>query len=209
MNVDPWADQFPDDYVPIIFKLILKSWKTFSVPPKRLEVPITKKLCAHLRTQKKPSHLFLILWESCELDSNGNEKGRIDLKFYQSGNCREHVYFSIECKRLHVPYPSGRISAYASVYVTEGMYRYFNGQYAEDLNKGGMLGYVMDGKVKKARENVKKAIEARRSDLHMGRADTIEASTISKDSRVFQTRHNYPPKDTFMIYHVLLAATKK
>jgi len=139
-----WEQFSPDDVCKII-KLILDSNKSFKVPPKKtsskLEDHITNRFCAHLRNNKNRStHFFCIEPQSDILDDVGELVGRIDLKFI-SGN-EEKVYFSFECKVLRVTRPSGQISASYSEYVKEGMYRYFNGQYAQGLNKGGMLGYV-------------------------------------------------------------------
>lgn len=207
--IDPssaWADQFPEDYLPLIINLILDSWKSFQIPEKRLEVPITQKLCAHLRNHKDRSkHFFRIEWEPYELDREGNVSGRIDLKFIHGASCNEQVYFAFECKLLRVPDSKGNTRALAAEYVKEGMVRYFNGQYAVGLNKGGMLGYVMDGDITKAKKNIKKAIEQRRDKLHMAKAGTTERTDIVRDRRVFKTEHLPNPPESFTIHHILLA----
>lgn len=201
-----WQQFSPDD-VCMIIKLILDSNKTFKVPPKKksskLEDHITNRFCAHLRNNKNRSkHFFSIEPQSDILDDVGELVGRIDLKFI-SGN-EEKIYFSFECKPLRVTRPSGRISASYSEYVKEGMYRYFNGQYAQDLDKGGMLGYVMGGNIDKTINGVKNAIEIRRGNLNMSSDKTLCKSSMSSSRQVKETAHNYGPTGQFTIHHIFL-----
>jgi hypothetical protein len=201
-----WQQFSPDDVTKII-KLILDSNKSFKVPPKKtsskLEDHITNRFCAHLRNHKNRSiHFFRIEPQSDILNDTGELVGRIDLKFI-SGN-EEKVYFSFECKVLRVTRPSGQISASYSEYVKEGMYRYFNGQYARDLDKGGMLGYVMDGDCAKAAKGVQKAIEKGRLDLYMQENETLKASSCVALKQVKETHHQYGPNKKFTIYHIFL-----
>jgi len=201
----PWAKQFCDDYIPGLLKLIISSWETFQLPKECLENPITKKFCSHLRNNKdRDKHFFRIEWESTELDENGNELGRIDLKFIGFGSCDEHVYFSVECKRLHVTFPNGHFDSLARQYVEDGMFRYFNGQYATDLSKGGMLGYVMDGNAEAAKMNIKNAIESRRWMLHMKSGLGLEPSFITDNNLVKETHHSCPGKTLFILHHIFL-----
>lgn len=201
-NIDHWAEQFPQDQIPRIVQLLLDSWGTFKVPTKLLEVPITRDFCAHLRKNRDRSvHWFRIDWESTELDEQGNEKGRIDLKFSQGWD--ERVYFSIECKRLRVHLTNG-FRSLAGEYVREGMYRYFSGKYALNLDQGGMLGYVMDGDINNAVQDVAKAIEKRRSELYLAKTETLHKSSIIRSLQVKETCHQYGPNGRFVIYHLFL-----
>ena len=198
---------FSSDDVCKIVKLILDSNKSFKLPPKKtsakLEDHITYRFCAHLRINKNRSiHFFYIEPQSDILDDSGELVGRIDLKFI-SGN-EGKIYFSFECKVLRVTRPSGQISASYSEYVKDGMYRYFNGQYAQDLDKGGMLGYVMDGNIDNAINGVKRAIEIRRNNLNMSPDKTLCKSSILSSRQVKETIHNYGPDGQFTIYHIFL-----
>jgi len=201
-DIDLWAKNFPSEYIPAVIRLILNSWQTFKFACDLLEVPMTRSFCAHLRSNK--NHLldfFRIDWESNEIDNRGNITGRIDLKFSQGLD--EKVYFSIECKRLRAIFPSG-FDSLASKYVTDGMSRYFNGQYAKGLDRGGMLGYVMDGNCNEAVEDVQKAIEKRRLNLYMEEKETLKASSCIASKQVKETLHRYGPTNRFIIYHVFL-----
>jgi hypothetical protein len=201
-NIDVWAEQFPIDQIPTAIQLILNSWESFKVPDELHEVPLTRKFCVHLQNHKNRSiHVFRIWWESNILNKEGEELGRIDLLFSQGLN--EDVYFSIECNRLLVNFPSG-FNTLASEYVAEGMFRYFNGQYASELDKGGMLGYVMDGNLDEAVQNVKEAINHRKIDLSMSQSEELKDSSLVPHKQVKETFHNYGPKGNFIIYHLFL-----
>jgi hypothetical protein len=197
-----WADRFPDTLVPRVIQLVLGSWKTFKTIQTR-EVPITQEFSVVLnRNQEFLKLPFIIDIEIILLNKNGKRQiGRLDLRFIH-GHLKK-VYFSMECKRLRTKSSRGKLNTLAGKYVTEGMYRYF-GQYAQDLTKGGMLGYVMDGKVDKSIEDVRKAIESRRSDLYMEQDGTLCNCSILSSGQVKETFHKYGPNEKFTIYHIFL-----
>lgn len=198
-----WASQFPDDYVPMIISMILESWGSFKTN-ERLEPRISRKFFNQLQQHQESHRLpFLLDYEVSYPNEDGSrDLGRLDYRFIHG--YRRSVYFAIECKRLRVTFPGGDYDALANEYVKEGMYRYFNGQYATGLNKGGMLGYVMDGDTKAARADVKKAIENRRAMLHMKPTATLEASGLVNDNLVKQTRHSEHGQSSFDIHHIFL-----
>lgn len=202
-NLDVWASRFPTTLIPQVLQLILDSWKPFRTIQTD-EVKITQEFHIVLNRNQKLSKLpFIIDPEIILLSKNGIEQiGRLDLRIIH-GRIRE-VYFSFECKRLRWKFPGGRFDSLAGVYVTDGMYRYFNGQYTQDLDKGGMLGYVMDGEVSKSIEDVRKAIENRRSDLYMEQNGTLCNCSILSSGQVKETFHKYGPNEKFTIYHIFL-----
>ena len=202
-DIGRWSHQFPSSLVPKIILLILESWETFNTT-QTCEVPITQEFFVVLNRNQQSSYLpFLIDLEIILPNEKGTgQKGRSDIRFIHG--FRRQVYFSIECKRLRWEFPNGRFDSLARKYVTDGMYRYFNGQYAQDLDKGGMLGYVMDGNTALAVNDVKAAIEKRRSHLHMEEHETLKASACIKSGQVQETHHKYGPTDRFTIYHIFL-----
>lgn len=200
-NLDRWATQFPDSLVPEIIRLVLSSWTEFSTN-ETWEVLITQEFFVVLRRNQEFSKLpFLIDLEITLLNQSGTgQQGRLDLRFI-AGHLGS-VYYSIECKRLRVNFDSG-FNTLANEYVTAGMFRYFNGQYATDLDKGGMLGYVMDGDVEAAIDDVRQAIESRRGELNMSANETLHQPTIFPE-QVKETIHNYGPSGQFTTYHIFL-----
>ncbi len=206
-NIDLWACQFPEDHVPHVISLIVDSWQTFKVPDDRLEVPMTRQFVAHLRNHKDRSVCFFgIYWESWLLDDTGEVTGRVDIRFSQGWD--ERVYFSVECKRLRATSPGGRFSALAGEYVEDGMLRYFNGQYAVRLDKGGMLGYIMDGNVPQAIKDVAGAIASRKAKLYMKPSQDLRGSSLfPKAPNLKETRHTFGPGGRFCIHHIFLPVT--
>jgi len=199
-----WATTFRDILVPKILRLILESWSNFTTS-QQYEVDITREFHSLLVQRQDTSRLPFLILREVPLSTEGGHKelGRLDLMFIRG--LRPSVYFSFECKRLRVTLPDGAFSALAGKYVTEGMNRYFNGQYASGLDKGGMLGYVMDGDTTDAIDDVSKAIEARRKVLHMTeRAKLRRSSLLPSERRARETRHQYGPKGRFIIHHVFL-----
>ncbi len=201
-DLDRWAIRFPTSLVPQIIRLVLDSWNNFSTSQVH-EVPITQEFFVVLERNQGFSKLpFLPDLEVILPNENGTEQnGRLDLRFIHG--YRRKVYFSIECKRLRVNPPSG-FKSLASEYVTDGMCRYFNGQYAQGLDKGGMLGYVMDGDITNAIEDVRKAIEKRRRQLYMKANDTLRCCSFTSSSQVKESFHGYESDGYFIIYHVFL-----
>jgi len=193
--------QFPIEEVKQAIELILRSWESFNAKV-NLEDKITNKFYAHLIENKSRStYFFTIVPRPAEIDEQGEEIGEIDLKLIYRN--QEKTYFSFECKRLRVHFPSG-FDTLAGKYVTEGMCRYFNGQYARDLDKGGMLGYVMDGNTDAAVNDVKAAIEKRRLNLYMEENETLRVSSCITSNKVKETLHQYGPTKRFTIYHIFL-----
>jgi len=78
-------------------------------------------------------------------------KGYIDIALILDGDRDKYVAY--ECKKLNVNQAS-----LATPYVKDGLQRYIQQQYSRALPVASMLGYVMDGRMKKAFERVHKAI---------------------------------------------------
>lgn len=201
-DISRWSYQFPNSLVPGIIKLILDSWRKFRTVQIR-EVPITQEFFIILNINQQSSYLpFLIDLEIILPEENGiGQEGRLDIRFIHG--FRRHVYFSFECKRLRVHFPSG-FDTLAGKYVTEGMCGYFNNQYARDLDQGGMLGYVMDGNIDVAVNDVEAAIDKRHSSLYMEENEILKASACITSKQVKETIHKYGPTKRFTIYHVFL-----
>ncbi len=135
---------------------------------------------------------------------SGEELGRIDLRFSHCPNPREDVYFALECKRLNVVGKAGRWRSLSGEYVKKGMMRYVEGKYAGGLDKGGMLGYVMDGDVPGAIGAVGRSITERRVGLKLVNGGLERSSIVPADERVRETRHSFDSR-RFVIHHVFVA----
>src|SRR5690606_23949343 len=94
------------------------------------------------------------------------KSGRIDL-FFLPGN-DEDYYFRLECKRLRV-IRKKKTDGLALEYVDAGVKRYVDGKYSKAVTAGGMLAFVMDGKVDKARSSVHRRLKKQKRSLKLKR----------------------------------------
>jgi hypothetical protein len=203
-----WADVFPDALVPQIINLVWETWQAFEKPKRdEHEVPITRRFKRDLKLAKDLAELPLrIDREAVEDDlDSGDELGRIDLKFSPTERAREEVYFGFECKRLYA-WVNGAWDACASKYVTDGMIRFANGQYAARMSHGGMIGYVLNGDCVRARSKVDRAVARNAKKLGMRLPARLESSSFRPElTDVCQTRHQKKGRVEFRLHHLFLA----
>jgi hypothetical protein len=112
------------------------------------------------------------------LGLDGERLGRLDLRFKHRHSQLD--YFAFESKRLHVTYPGGRFSTEYPIYAgDDGMMAFINGQYSKGFLAGGMLGYVMDGKVDSAWSGLEQGVELRRTPLKLIDSSKLVKSVLS------------------------------
>ena len=200
-----------DTMVPDILKLVTTTWEALPPPASdAYEDPITELLCLALKQNRDLSELpFRIDIQLVELEPEADQKqGRMDIAFSPLIP-REDIYFCLECKRLNV-IKDGTLRKYASQYVTHGMVRFITGQYSKLVKHGGMLGYVLDGKVDNAIDDVSSVIHKSRDSLGMLKTAIVEQSSIiPTDNRIKETRHKRPHNgQEFKIHHIFVAGTE-
>ncbi len=199
-----------DDFIPDILQLVVGTWKKFRYCcPYKLEVPINKWFRSKLIQEKELIDYFPFrIYAEIDIPDkfNGETKGRIDIRFDPTLTTNEEIYFAFECKRLRIQYNS-KITANTSEYVgSDGMMCFITEQYSKDLSSGGMIGYVMDGKITLAIQSVKNAIDKKRVKLCMASGNSLSPSSILPDeSSVKETIHELPTR-SFTIHHIFLAA---
>jgi len=199
-----WSDLI-ESLVPDILALIISTWAAMPVMPTTpREDAITEQLCRLLRMNRTSGDLpFQIHTQMVELDpSAGEDQGRMDIVFLPMVP-REDIYFCLECKRLNVPDNKG-VRSLASEYVTHGMMRFVRAQYALRVHHGGMLGYVLDGKIPSAIQSVGGLIKKRHEELQMRPPGDLERSSIRcDDERARETRHvRKDQSKAFLIHHM-------
>ncbi len=203
-----WSDLI-ESLVPDILALIISTWAAMpamqAMNPR--EDSITEQLCRLLRMNRTSGDLpFQIHIQMVELDpSAGEDQGRMDIVFLPMVP-REDIYFCLECKRLNVPDSDG-VRTLASEYITHGMMRFVRGQYALRVQHGGMLGYVLDGKIQIAIQSVGRLIKKRHEDLQMQQPSAMDPSSIrSDDQGARETRHvRKDQSKAFLIHHMFVA----
>jgi hypothetical protein len=203
-----WADLI-DPMVPQILGLVVETWDAMPSPaPSDKEDKITFALCRALRQNRTARGLmFQIHTQLVELEpASGEDLGRLDIAFLPP-IAREDIYFCLESKRLNVT-KDGKFRPYASEYVRFGMMRFVTGQYSNMVRHGGMIGYVLDGKIPDAVSNVEANIQERQKELCMNPPGTFEASAVTADSRARETHHKRAHETgPFRIHHLFMAAS--
>src|SRR5262249_1688993 len=143
---------FVSDFVPEILALVLDTWKSFRrAPSVRLEQRITSLFSDALeRTYEKQNRSWFIVPEMKRTDpKTGKEVARHDIRFFHRDVSGQRLYFILECKRLNILNKRGQICPNSSGYLL-GMIKFVNETYGAGHPAGGMIGYVLDGKVSTA-----------------------------------------------------------
>lgn len=206
-NPHAFADCFHDGLVSEILATLLAAWDRMPKPARRtIETQITRRYGFFVRQEKSRRGLpFRVHVEHSLTDPvTFEEAGRIDLCL-QPGSHNEEVYFAFECKRLRVPYGktlSNNIAAYVG---KAGMGCFVTGQYAAGLPHGGMIGYIMDGNVARAKVLLKKRIGLEAANLLLvSRTDLRASRHYPSESRLAESEHQLTTGQ-LVLHHVLLA----
>lgn len=177
-----WDDLFHKDLIPQVLSHVIGAWGNMVKPGvDDHEDDISVKLyAALLRSKDRQRHMFLIDYQSVEVDVDlDKEIGRKDIVFRPTLS-DERVYFCLEAKRLNAVV-SGIRRSLADEYVKEGMQRFVDGKYSRFVSHGGMLAYVLDGQITRAIKNVENNIRTHRKNLGMDDNGELVASTIRPD----------------------------
>lgn len=128
-------------------------------------------------------------------------KGYIDIALFLDWD-RER-YLAYECKRLNIGRRTIDWESLAGEYVKEGVMRYVNEKYAQNLPLGGMLGFVMDGEIKAAKAKITKAIQNGKNGDTLLKSGPSDIDPIGGISRM-KTIHTRRGRKRFEIRHALL-----
>ena len=201
-----WVDLI-DSMVPQILEMVVATWQAMPSPaPGEKEDKITNDLCRALRQSRTARTLmFQIHTQFVELEPlAGDDIGHLDIVFVPLIPV-EHIYFCLEAKRLNAV-KGGKIRAYASEYVKFGMLRFITGQYSKAVRHGGMVGYVLDGKVARATANVAANIRRRCAALCMTAPGLMHPSTVLIGERRARETHHFRKHERteFVIHHLFM-----
>ena len=206
-----WIPLFPEEEIPFILAAILRSGAGLK---KRHDTELENDLNDRLRDEldrdsglrDRPVEIFREVPLYDRQRARRKQLGRTDLMFlYSTGVNKPWPYFGVESKRLHVSLPAGWKSL-ISEYVTghQGMMCFIDQRYASGLASGGMLGYVFDGQIQKARAAVGASIAANHQQLKCSRPGPLAPSSVlAGESRISESAHALP-QGAFTIYHLFL-----
>ncbi len=203
-----WDDFFQENLIPAILSHVINAWNRIEKPGQTAyEDDISLKLYIALKTSKdRNGHPFLIRYEDVEVDTDlMRETGRKDIVFFPQLANDEDIYFCLEAKLLNA-LVSGRRRSLADKYVKEGMQRFVDGKYSRFVHHGGMLGYVLDGKIARAVKNVEANIRAHTRELGMALPGRFLPSSVRpEDPSAKETYHRRGhEKALFHIHHLFM-----
>ncbi len=210
-DTSSWDDFFEKDLVPVVLSLVVETWDSMAKPGETdLEDAISVKLYAALKKGKdRNKHAFLIKYQDVEVDFDlEKETGRKDIVFYPS--TQEEIYFCLEAKRLNA-IVSGVRRSLAGEYVKEGMRRFVDKKYSCNVRHGGMLAYVLDGRIAQAIDNVQKSIKTHWQSLRMPKNSGLCISSIRPaDQYTKGTKHRRVKEaPMFCLHHIFVAGAPK
>lgn len=201
-----WSEVVRPQVEPIL-RLITRTWDAMPAPPRsELEKPMALRLAASMQNAPdRDDFLFRVVPEYMLLDALGNETGRIDIAFMQFV-CHDSVYFGVECKRLNSLNGSG-LRWYHTNYVNEGIARFTTSKYAEVVDTGGMVGFVLNGDTNEAIAKVGEFIGQKKQELGISSNDNLRQSSVcADDQRIRETHHSRGDEQRgFLLHHVFLA----
>lgn len=138
-------------------------------------------------------------------------KGIYDVSILHSfwKNGTDEVCFDFECKNLdstsdlvnkYVFYDKGKKN------YDGGVYRYFNGKYAQNQNFGGMIGFILSGEIKSIKSSLFKKLNSKFDLSPEGDLKQIIENSIEENEFTFDSIHNRSSND-FTLHHFLLDFT--
>lgn len=204
-NTQLWRPLFPHRFMPEILVGIRESWERMKSPSRtELEPRITRHLRRELLHDPAIKRLPLRVERELPLDDpdTGEERGRIDLGFLHGPH--PECYLAFECKRLNVPFPSGKKSLAPEYVGTNGARCFLSGKYSTGHEHGGMLGYVMDGDLPGAIQAVSHAVEANREQLLMRRQGSLQSSSIRPDDAQARETVHFVEERKLTLHHLFL-----
>jgi|TARA_R100000501_G_C2628912_1_gene123305 hypothetical protein len=172
----------------------------------RIEREIAKYMRNKLNEDKKFGFHFKAFGENT---NDEDIEGNYDITIHTSNWRSKDFHF--ECKNLdksqdlvnkYVYYNKGH-----SVY-DGGVYRYFNGKYAQNHNFGGMIGFVLEGNLLNIKSKIAKKLGYKFQDI-TPEGDLIEIidNSIHGNRFTFNSEH-IRLNNSFILHHILLDLTK-
>ena len=115
----------------------------------------------------------------------------IDIRLYGSWEENYHrIHFVWECKRISDRNLDKENDALIAKYVTEGIFRFIDREYAASLDDAGMLGYVLLGEVANIVSDINRSMENPHRKRQLSTSDyLVPATAIGAFANVYQSRH--------------------
>ena len=202
-NFHPWLEEFPGEILPEVFAVVLESWPRFlaSLPKRKIEKRITHNFVRHLRGEVRHRHGFTFDYHYPLVSTDRDvERGELDIKVTVC--LAEDVYFAFECKRLYPTRDRPRAEDYVG---PGGMGCFLTGQYNGKAGCGGMIGYVLHGPARRARDAVAERVAANPQHLNLLPPRRLVPAELHPSHPEIELSRHSRPSQGFKIYHVFLA----
>ncbi len=202
---------FPSGFAGEVMLLVLETWQVFSL---HRDVRLEERITAVFRDALIDAYVasgrswFIALEDPITDPTFGTELGRNDLTFFPPHHYGQKVFFTVECKRLHVTTASG-FRHLADEYVKEGLQRFVEGKYSSGLPCGGMLGYVMDNRTAEAFARVCHEIKSKSRILKMEATEMLQSpSSILPTQPQSADSIHHREDGVFTVYHLLVGVAR-
>jgi len=132
------------------------------------------------------------------------EASQIDIKFGQSWEIYEEIYFAWECKRVSVKGINILYDNLIPSYVTEGIFRFINEEYSKGLNDAGMIGYVLGGLVQDIVIGINNSMISPQRKTKLAATDFLQnASAVNGFSNIYKSQHTHALTTGQIVLHHL------
>jgi len=139
-------------------------------------------------------------------DVSPKQAPEIDIRLFYSWMNYSEVYFAWECKRVGDKRVNRECAGLISKYITEGILRFMDEDYAAGLYDAGMLGYVLAGDV----TNIVHDINTSMQDPHRKRPlpaseHLVPAPVVGTFTDAYQSHHQRTvSQKTIRLHHLFL-----
>jgi hypothetical protein len=115
----------------------------------------------------------------------------IDIRLFSSWEKDYHrIYFAWECKRVGDKRVDEKYGSLIPKYITEGVFRFLDGEYASDVDDAGMLGYVLAGEIPNIVNDINQSMLHPRRSRRLSSSDhLVPAPAIQTFTDVYHSRH--------------------
>ncbi len=172
---------------------------------KKKQYPRTEReIAKFIRLKLKANREFGLNFSVKGEETNDEDvEGNYDITIHNTYWKNKDFYF--ECKNLddkqdlvnkYVCYNRGHSS------FDGGVYRYFNGKYAQSLDFGGMIGFVLKGSVLDVKNKIIEKLKDKFDTAPEGDLLNIMDNSIEKNNFTFDSNHKRFNKE-FLIHHLL------
>jgi len=175
----------------------------------RVEREIAKYLRIKLNHNKEFSYHFTAIGENT---NDEDVEGNYDVTIHSTNWKNKDFHF--ECKNLdssqdlvnkYIYYNTYRKNSNNENIFDGGVFRYFNGKYAQKLNFGGMIGFVLEGEVSNIKNEIIMQMKLNETFNTSPEGDLLKVvdNSIEQNNFTFDSYHNRFSSE-FVLHHLLL-----